>query len=125
MSNTLKNTSRYDETTPVLIVGGSLVGLSTALFLSWHGIPCLLVEHHDGISPFPRAGGFNPRTMELYHTVGLEPDIRRAELKELLDSIIVRVETLAGKELGRFMQNMHEAFTFAASPYLGSIITQN
>jgi 2-polyprenyl-6-methoxyphenol hydroxylase-like FAD-dependent oxidoreductase len=33
MSNTLKNTYSYDETTPILIVGGSLVGLSMALFL--------------------------------------------------------------------------------------------
>ncbi|MEO6892623.1 MAG: FAD-dependent monooxygenase [Ktedonobacteraceae bacterium] len=28
----------------VLIVGGSLIGLSTSLFLSWHGIASLLVE---------------------------------------------------------------------------------
>src|SRR5258708_5840169 len=44
MSDTLKSTSLYDETTPVLIVGGGLVGLSTSLFLSWHRIPSLLVE---------------------------------------------------------------------------------
>ncbi len=125
MSDMLKNTSSNDETIPVLIVGGSLVGLSTALFLSWHGIPCLLVERHAGISPFPRAGGFNPRTMELYHAVGLEPDIRQAEPKELRDSIIVRVETLAGKELGRFTQSMQQAYDFTASPTQGSVITQN
>jgi putative polyketide hydroxylase len=28
---------------PVLIVGGSLVGLSTAAFLGWHGVPSLVV----------------------------------------------------------------------------------
>ncbi len=125
MSDTLRSASSYDETPPVLIVGGSLVGLSTALFLSWHGVPNLLVERHAGISPFPRAGGFNPRTMELYHEVGLEPDIRQAEPKEMLDSIIVRVESLAGEEFARFAQNMNQAFTFPASPFQGSIITQN
>jgi putative polyketide hydroxylase len=31
------------EDTPVLIVGGSLVGLSTAIFLGWHGVPWLVV----------------------------------------------------------------------------------
>ena len=48
----------YDADMPVLIVGGSLVGLSTSLFLSWHGIPSLLVERHAGISPHPRAFNF-------------------------------------------------------------------
>jgi 2-polyprenyl-6-methoxyphenol hydroxylase-like FAD-dependent oxidoreductase len=31
---------------PVLIVGGSLVGLSTALFLASHGVESLVVERH-------------------------------------------------------------------------------
>jgi len=38
----------YDETTQVLIVGGGLVGLSTCLFLTFHGIRSLLVERHPG-----------------------------------------------------------------------------
>jgi heterodisulfide reductase subunit A-like polyferredoxin len=33
---------------PVLIVGGSLVGLSTALLLARHGIESLVVERHSG-----------------------------------------------------------------------------
>lgn len=32
------------EDVPVLIVGGSLVGLSAALFLRWHGVDVLVVE---------------------------------------------------------------------------------
>lgn len=41
----------------VLIVGGSLVGLSAAAFLGWHGIEAMVVEKHAGTSPrrlFPR-----------------------------------------------------------------------
>jgi 2-polyprenyl-6-methoxyphenol hydroxylase-like FAD-dependent oxidoreductase len=34
------------EDVPVLIVGASLVGLSTAVFLGWHGVPLLVVERH-------------------------------------------------------------------------------
>jgi putative polyketide hydroxylase len=30
-----------------LIVGGSLVGLSAALFLRLHGVRCLAVERHE------------------------------------------------------------------------------
>ena len=38
----------HDETTPVLIVGGGLVGLSMALFLGQNGVRPLLVERHYG-----------------------------------------------------------------------------
>ncbi len=91
--------SAYDETTPVLIVGGSLVGLSTALFLAWHGIPALLVERHADISPHPRAFNFNMRTMELFRSVGAEAAIRQAEPPEYRNSSVLQAESLAGKEL--------------------------
>jgi putative polyketide hydroxylase len=68
----------YDERTQVLIVGGSLVGLSSALFLAGHGVRCLLVECHPDLLIHPRARGFTPRTVELYRQVGLEPAIRAA-----------------------------------------------
>jgi FAD binding domain-containing protein len=44
---------------PVLIVGGSLVGLSTALLLAWHGVKSLVMERHSGTAIHPRAGHFN------------------------------------------------------------------
>src|ERR1051326_5843781 len=116
----MSNLSHYDENVPVLIVGGSLVGLSMALFLSWRGIPCLLVERHTGVSPFVRAGGFNPRTLEIYRSVGLEPTIREAAPEALKNMKIVRVETLAGEELGTFLENTSN-YTMAASPVSGSI----
>ncbi len=63
---------------PVLIVGGSLVGLSTALFLAHHGVPCTLVERHPGTSVHPRAVGYYPRTMELLRQAGVERAARQA-----------------------------------------------
>ena len=56
----------HDESVPVLIVGGSLVGLSASVFLSRHGVQSLLVERRatTSMSRFPRAWGFNPRTVE-------------------------------------------------------------
>ena len=62
---------------PVLIVGGSLVGLSTALFLAHHGVPSLSVERHSGTAIHPRAGHFQLRTLELLRSVGLEEIVRR------------------------------------------------
>ncbi|MFC3576013.1 FAD-dependent oxidoreductase [Streptomyces yaanensis] len=57
---------------PVLIVGGSLVGLSAAVFLAHHGVRCTLVERHPGTSIHPRAVGYYPRTAELLRQVGVE-----------------------------------------------------
>ena len=88
-----------DETTRVLIVGGGLTGLSTALFLSWHGVRPLLVERHPDLLIHPRARGFTQRTVELFRQVGLEPAIRAASFAGGDDFrwVAVRAETLAGE----------------------------
>ncbi|MGW5849770.1 FAD-dependent oxidoreductase [Streptomyces sp. NPDC055254] len=67
-----------DHRVPVLIVGGSLVGLCTSLFLGRHGIRHLLVEKHAGTSVHPRGRGINLRTMELFRVAGVEARIREA-----------------------------------------------
>lgn len=54
---------------PVLIAGGSLVGLSTALFLGSHGVESLVVERHEGTAIHPRAAHFSQRTIELLSTL--------------------------------------------------------
>jgi len=46
------------EDVPVLVVGGSLVGLSAALFLRHHGVDVLAVERHAGTAINARAGHF-------------------------------------------------------------------
>ena len=83
------------RSTSVLVVGGSLVGLSAALFLRWRGVPAVLVETHTGSHPHPRAIGYTPRTMELFRTVGLGPLIPQAPPGFRLSRC--RIESLAGK----------------------------
>ncbi|WP_405392914.1 FAD-dependent monooxygenase [Streptomyces sp. NBC_01102] len=63
---------------PVLIVGGSLVGLSASLFLSRLGVRHLLVEKHASTSTHPRGRGNNVRTMEVFRAAGTERQIREA-----------------------------------------------
>ena len=58
--------------TSVVVVGGSLVGLSTALFLSDRGVPVVLVERHPASSLHPRAIGYTSRTIELLRAVGAD-----------------------------------------------------
>ncbi|KAJ5484041.1 hypothetical protein N7539_005837 [Penicillium diatomitis] len=57
---------------PVIVVGGSLVGLSAALCLSSLNVPTIVLEKHSGVSQHPRAIGFTSRTMEIYRSLGIE-----------------------------------------------------
>ncbi|MER5185082.1 FAD-dependent monooxygenase [Streptomyces sp. NPDC002896] len=67
-----------DHRVPVLIVGGSLVGLSASLFLGRLGIEHMVVEKHSATSMHPRGRGNNVRTMELFRVAGAEERIREA-----------------------------------------------
>ncbi|MGV9290799.1 FAD-dependent oxidoreductase [Streptomyces sp. NPDC003470] len=81
---------------PVLIVGGSLVGLSTSVFLGRLGVRHTLVERHAGTSIHPRGRGNNVRTMELFRVSGTEPDIRRAAATLADNHGILQTPTLVG-----------------------------
>ena len=59
----------------MLIVGGSLVGLSTSLLLASKDVSSLTVERHPGTAIHPRAAMFNQRTIEIYRSLGLEDEI--------------------------------------------------
>ncbi|KFN01651.1 FAD-dependent oxidoreductase [Bacillus clarus] len=63
---------------PVLIVGGGLSGLASALFLAKHKIDYLLIERHPTTAIHPKAGGITFRTMELFRGLGLEKRIKSA-----------------------------------------------
>ncbi|GAA5058208.1 FAD-dependent oxidoreductase [Nocardia callitridis] len=89
---------RSGARTEVLIVGGGITGLSTALFLARAGIRTTLVERHPATALQPQARAFNPRTMEIYRALGLEQAIRDrtsilADFPEMIGA-----ETLAGAE---------------------------
>jgi putative polyketide hydroxylase len=61
--------------TSVVIVGGSIVGLCGALFLSQHHVPFILIERHPGSSLHPRALGYTSRTMELFRVLGVDKEL--------------------------------------------------
>lgn len=60
-----------DTEVPVLIVGGGPVGLTARALLDRWGVPCLLVERHHELSPFPRSRLVNVRSMEIFRGLGL------------------------------------------------------
>src|SRR3954467_12473616 len=98
-----------DEEIPVLIVGGSLVGLTTAMLLGHHGVESLSVERHAGTAIHPRAGHFQLRTMEVLRQQGLEARVRgkAAETYSPTGGIIA-VESLAGQQLATYVQELNE-----------------
>jgi 2-polyprenyl-6-methoxyphenol hydroxylase-like FAD-dependent oxidoreductase len=112
------------EDVPVLIVGGSLVGLSTAVFLGRHGVPSLVLERHRGTAIHPRAALVNQRTMETYRAVGLEEEIEEAAAREFVQNgAIVSVDSLGGKELDWYFRFINEGVE-ELSPSKRIFITQ-
>jgi len=98
-----------DVEVPVLIVGGSLVGMSAALLLGHHGIRSLTVEHHRGTAIHPRAAQVTQRSMEIFRSVGVEQIVRqRSEDQFVQDGAIMAVETLAGKEIAYYIANLND-----------------
>lgn len=95
--------------TDVLVVGGSLVGLSAAAMLAHHGVTCMAVERHQGTAIHPRAGHFHLRTLEAFRAIGLEDAVRRtSEAQFDPDGGISAVESLAGKEIAQYIVNLNE-----------------
>jgi len=96
------------EDVPVLIVGGSLVGLSAALFLRWHGVDVLAVERHTGTAINARAGHFHLRTVEILRSAGLEDAVRHKSQEQYPpDGGINNVESLAGREIANYFPNLN------------------
>ncbi|PGS93892.1 FAD-binding monooxygenase [Bacillus cereus] len=85
---------------PVLIVGGGLSGLASALFLEKQNIEYLLIERHPSTAVHPKAGGLTLRTMELFRELGLENSIQLAgkALENCRGRIAVHTIAEANKE---------------------------
>lgn len=98
-----------DIEVPVLVVGGSLVGMSSAMLLGHYGVRSLVVEHHRGTAIHPRAAQISQRTMEIFRTVGVERVVRRKSAEQFVqDGAIMAVETLAGKEVAYYIANLND-----------------
>jgi putative polyketide hydroxylase len=111
--------------TQVLIVGGSLVGLSAALFLAHRGVDTIVVEKHRSSSKHPRAIGFTELTLEHYRAVGIADRIPRALPGVRLRR--ARVDSLVGTwhEETDWTPGQKEVDKGIASPCTGAAIAQD
>lgn len=108
----------------VLVVGGSLVGLSVAALLGRHDVRCTVVERHRGTAIHPRAGHFHLRTLEAFRSAGLEPAVRATSEEQFdPDGGINAVESLAGKEIATYIANLNEGVS-QFSPSRRLFVTQ-
>jgi len=104
----MPNATGPEQEVPVLIVGGSLVGLAAALFLRWHGVDVLAVERHAGTAIRARSGHLQLRTLELLRSVGLEDVVRRkGEEQYDPNGGINNVESLAGREIANYFPDLN------------------
>jgi 2-polyprenyl-6-methoxyphenol hydroxylase-like FAD-dependent oxidoreductase len=109
---------------PVLVVGGSLVGLTASALLGAHGVPNLLVERHRGTAIHPRAASFHQRTMEIFRGLDLQDAVEAAAEREFVQNgAIVAVESLSGKELVHFYTSFNDGVE-GLSPTARLFITQ-
>ena len=117
-----RRTPMYDKTS-VLVVGGALTGLSSAVFLGDQGVPCVVVERHPDLLIHPRLRGINPRTVELFRQVGLEPAIQAASYfsSEQYAWVPVRAETLADEEYAGIDEKEGDASDSASPSAFGPI----
>ncbi|MEU6172006.1 FAD-dependent monooxygenase [Streptantibioticus parmotrematis] len=111
------------EHVPVLIVGGSVVGASAALFLAARGVTPVLVEKHSGISTRLRAKLFYPRTMEAYRAVGAADDVYAVQRRQPPADHAALVTSLAGPELRHWPLPAARDFS-ALSPCRSAFVKQ-
>ncbi len=109
----------------MIIAGGGLVGLSTAMFLAHHGIAALVVEPLRGGSPVPRAAHFHVRTLELFRSAGIHEEVVRQSEREFLpEGAIISMDSLAGQKLADIIPSLNVGVDESLSPCRRLFVTQ-
>lgn len=98
-----------DEEAEVLVVGGSLVGLTASVLLGRHGVPHIVIERHRGTAIHPRAAAFHQRTLEIFRSADLQQAVEQAAEREFVQNgAIMAVDSLAGRELAWFYRSVND-----------------
>src|SRR5689334_9886015 len=91
--------AQNDSEVPVLIAGGGLIGLTTAMFLAQHGVRSIAVERMRSGSPLPRAAHFHLRTIELFRSAGIEDEVRQQSEKDFVpEGALIAMDSLSGRK---------------------------
>ena len=66
------------EQADVIIVGGGPVGLGLTVELGQRGVSCIVIEKYEHPQPVPKGQNLTQRTMEHFHSWGIEQELRAA-----------------------------------------------
>ena len=88
-----------EASTSILVVGGSLNGLTMAMLLARRRVPCLVVERHPPTSIQYKFRGISVRSMEIYRSAGIEAEIRARDLTDDRSASVARMKNLADSEV--------------------------
>ena len=114
-----------DNHTSVLVVGGSLVGLSTSAFLSNQKVKNIVIERHPSSALHPKAMGFTPRTMEIFDKIDIAKLIPQSPSNFRLRR--ARIESLDGEwfEETEWTPGDVDESKVSYSPFNGAAIAQD
>jgi 2,4-dichlorophenol 6-monooxygenase len=103
---------------PVLIAGGGPVGLTMALLLAKQGIASTVVERRPPrVSSAPKAHVVNPRSLEIFRSLGIDIEALRRSGASRRDAEVSRFMTkLTGTELGQIPLDVSEPDAIAVTP---------
>ncbi len=104
--------------TPVLVVGGSLIGLTCSLLLSSLGIEHVLVDRRPHTSDHPRARLYDRRTLELLRRFGVQHDVEATGIGDLWTRQNRWIHSLSGAQIASVPT---ESFQMAPVDYSPSI----
>ncbi len=85
--------------TSVIVIGGSLNGLTMALLLAHHGVRCVLVERHTDTTIQYKFAGISPRSMEICRSLGIEEEIRAHRTGDQKSGEIARARNLSSPDM--------------------------
>lgn len=119
------NLSARNAEAPVLIVGGGLIGLTTAMFLAQHGIRSISVERMREASPLPRAAHFHLRTIELFRAAGIEDEVRtQSESDFVPEGALIAMDSLSGRKLADIIPSLNVGVDDALTPCRRMFVNQ-
>ncbi len=104
--------------TQVLVIGGSLIGLTSSLLLSSLGVEHILVDRRPNTSDHPRARLYDRRTLELLRRFGIHGDVEATGIGDLWTRQNRWIESLAGNHIAAVPT---ESFQMAPADYSPSI----
>ncbi len=98
------------------MVGAGPSGLTTAVAMARLGVRVLVIEKHPGLSIFPKAIGVRPRSMEIFRSWGLEPEVRRRSQHGRVEMSVQPTLGMPGQEVSLGLPDPEVVATLTPAP---------